>query len=956
MATEGSIIIRGAKVNNLKDLTVEIPRGKFVVITGISGSGKSSLAFDTLFAEGQRRFAESLSSYARQFLGRMSKPNVEAIEGIPPAIAIEQKVNIRNPRSTVATTTEIYDYLRLIFAKIGKTYSPVSGRLVTASSAGDVLKFIESIKPEGDANIPVYILADISWAGRDDKVELMLALKEEGFSRFFTDRQVSIEDVMRLSESGDFPEKLSLLVDRLKLGAAGISEELATRLHSSVQTAFDKGEGRISVCWQDGDGLHSEEFSNKFEMDGIKFRQPDEYLFSFNSPLGACPVCGGLGEIIGISEDLVVPDKSRTIYDDAIACWRGEKMGWFRDLLVKNAAKFGIPIFEPYHNLTQEQRDKIWNGCPAANEEDSIIGLNEFFKWVEQNKYKIQYKYMLSRYSGKTICHECGGSRLRREALYVKVGGKNIHELLKMNVGQLAEFFKNIELNEYDRSVAGKAIEEILDRLDYINDVGLGYLTLDRRSNSLSGGESQRINLVAALGSSLVGSLYILDEPSIGLHPRDTDRLISVLKRLRDIGNTVVVVEHDENIMKAADLLIDIGPKAGVNGGEIVFEGRLEDAVKAIEGADSDNACKALEHSLTLQYLTGRRSRITRQKRSWNYSITIEGAMEHNLKDIDVKFPLGVLTVVTGVSGSGKSSLVGDILYPAIYREINHAGPVPGTFRGLSGNTDRITQVEYVDQNPIGRSSRSNAVTYLKIYDDIRKLLSDQQYAKINGYTPSFFSFNQDGGRCPECQGDGFVKISMQFMADVTMVCEACGGKRFKPDILEVRYQGKNIDDILSMSVEEAIEFFGTQSDPTAQRIAARLQVLVDVGLGYITLGQSSSTLSGGESQRIKLAYFMLMNAEQSGKAKEQKILFIFDEPTTGLHFYDVEKLLKSFDALLAKGHSIVVVEHNADVIRSADWVIDLGPEAGDGGGQVVFAGTPEDLRSCKESYTAKYI
>lgn len=956
MAAEGSIIIRGAKVNNLKNLTVEIPRGKFVVITGISGSGKSSLAFDTLFAEGQRRFAESLSSYARQFLGRMSKPDVEAIEGIPPAIAIEQKVNIRNPRSTVATTTEIYDYLRLIFAKIGKTYSPVSGRLVTASSAGDVLKFIESIKPEGDTSIPVYILSDISWTGRDDKVELMLALKEEGFSRFFTDRQVSIEDVMRLSESGDFPEKLSLLVDRLKLGAAGISEELAARLHSSVQTAFDKGEGRISVCWQDGDELHSEEFSNKFEMDGIKFRQPDEYLFSFNSPLGACPVCGGLGEIIGISEDLVVPDKSRTIYDDAIACWRGEKMGWFRDLLVKNAAKFEIPIFEPYHNLTQEQRDKIWNGCPAANEEDSIVGLNEFFKWVEQNKYKIQYKYMLSRYSGKTICHECGGSRLRREALYVKVGGKNIHELLKMNVGQLAEFFRNIELNEYDRSVAGKAIEEILDRLDYINDVGLGYLTLDRRSNSLSGGESQRINLVAALGSSLVGSLYILDEPSIGLHPRDTDRLISVLKRLRDIGNTVVVVEHDENIMKAADLLIDIGPKAGVNGGEIVFEGRLEDALKAIEGADSDNACKSLEHSLTLQYLTGRRSRITRQKRSWNYSITIEGAMEHNLKDIDVKFPLGVLTVVTGVSGSGKSSLVGDILYPAIYREINHAGPVPGTFRGLSGNTDRITQVEYVDQNPIGRSSRSNAVTYLKIYDDIRKLLSDQQYAKINGYTPSFFSFNQDGGRCPECQGDGFVKISMQFMADVTMVCEACGGKRFKPDILEVRYQGKNIDDILSMSVEEAIEFFGTQSDPTAQRIAAKLQVLVDVGLGYITLGQSSSTLSGGESQRIKLAYFMLMNAEQSGKAKEQKILFIFDEPTTGLHFYDVEKLLKSFDALLAKGHSIVVVEHNADVIRAADWVIDLGPEAGDGGGHVVFAGTPEDLRSCKESYTARYI
>ncbi len=954
MSEEGKIVIRGAKVNNLKNLTLEIPRGKFVVVTGISGSGKSSLAFDTLFAEGQRRFAESLSSYARQFLGRMSKPDVETIEGIPPAIAIEQRVNIRNPRSTVATTTEIYDCLRLIFAKIGKTYSPVSGRQVTASTVGDVLKFMESIKPEDDTSISVYILSDINWTRRDDKVELMLALKEEGFSRFFTDRQVSIEDVMRLSESGDFPEKLSLLVDRLKLGVNGISEELATRLHSSVQTAFDKGDGRMSVCWQDAERIHNEEFSDRFELDGIKFRQPDEYLFSFNSPLGACPVCGGLGEIIGISEDLVVPDKSRTLYDDAIACWRGEKMGWFKDLLVKNAARYDIPIFEPYHNLTQEQRDRIWNGCPAASEEDSIVGLNEFFKWVEQNKYKIQYKYMLSRYSGKTVCHECGGSRLRKEALYVKVGGKNIHELLKMNVGQLRDFFRDIELSGYERSVAGKAIDEVLDRLDCIDDVGLGYLTLDRRSNSLSGGESQRINLVAALGNSLVGSLYILDEPSIGLHPRDTDRLISVLKRLRDIGNTVVVVEHDENIMRAADLLIDIGPKAGVHGGEIVFEGVLNDALNALKAADGKaeaagapaDITEAVERSLTLQYLSGRLPRISRQKRGWNYSITVEGAMEHNLKDINVRFPLGVLTAVTGVSGSGKSSLVGDILYPALYREINHAGPAPGTFRRLSGNTDRITQVEYVDQNPIGRSSRSNAVTYLKIYDDIRRLLSDQQYAKINGYTPSFFSFNQDGGRCPECQGDGFVKISMQFMADVTMVCEACGGKRFKPDILEVRYQGKNIDDILNMSVEEAIGFFGAQSDQTARRIAGKLQVLVDVGLGYITLGQSSSTLSGGESQRIKLAYFMLMNSEQTGKSKEQKILFIFDEPTTGLHFYDVEKLLKSFDALLSRGHSIVVVEHNADVIRAADWVIELGPEAGDGGGRLVFAGPPEELHN----------
>ena len=981
ISAEGDIVIRGAKVNNLKDLTVRIPRGKFVVVTGISGSGKSSLAFDTLFAEGQRRFAESLSSYARQFIGRMAKPDVQAIEGIPPAIAIEQKVNIRNPRSTVATTTEIYDYLRLIFAKIGQTYSPVSGRRVTANTAADVLRFIESLKPEDDRSIPIYILSNIRWAEREDKVELMLALKEEGFSRFFSDSQMSIEDVMRRSESGDFPKDLFLLVDRLKLGRDGISEELSARLHSSVQTAFDKGDGRMAICWSAEDGTQRmEEFSSRFEMDGIKFRQPDEYLFSFNSPLGACPVCGGLGEIIGISEDLVVPDKSRTLYDDAIACWRGEKMGWFKQLLVKNAAKFGIPIFEPYHNLTQEQRDKIWNGCPAATEDESIIGLNEFFRWVDQNKYKIQYKYMLSRYSGKTVCHECGGSRLRKEALYVKVGGKNIHELLRMNIGELREFFRNLELTDYERDVAGKAIEEILERLDYIADVGLGYLTLDRKSNSLSGGESQRINLVAALGSSLVGSLYILDEPSIGLHPRDTDRLITVMKRLRDIGNTVVVVEHDENIMKAADLLIDIGPKAGVHGGEIVFQGSLTEELKKLssKGRGKGSAGKAssgdvaagnaaeqrsadtageLSRSLTLQYLTGQRPRVTREKRSWNYSITVKGAMEHNLKDIDVQFPLGVLTVVTGVSGSGKSSLVGDIFYPALYREINHAGPVPGTFRGLIGNTDRITQVEYVDQNPIGRSSRSNAVTYLKIYDDIRKILSDQQYAKINGYTPSYFSFNQDGGRCPECQGDGFVKISMQFMADVTMVCEACGGKRFKPDVLEVRYQGKNIDDILNMSVEEAIAFFGSQTDPTAQKIAKKLQVLVDVGLGYITLGQSSSTLSGGESQRIKLAYFMLMNSELSAKStKDNRIMFIFDEPTTGLHFYDVEKLLKSFDALLAKGHSIVVVEHNADVIRAADWVIDLGPEAGDGGGRVVFAGTPEELKQCSESYTAKYI
>ena len=620
-------------------------------------------------------------------------------------------------------------------------------------------------------------------------------------------------------------------------------------------------------------------------------------------------------------------------------------MGWFKDLIVRNSARYGIPIFEPYCNLTQEVKDKIWKGVPAQTEEDSIIGINEFFKWVESNRYKIQYKYMLSRYSGRTVCQECGGSRLRKEALYVKVGGKNIHQLLCMNVAEILDFFEHLQIEDWERQIVAKAIEEVVSRLRCIKDVGLSYLTLNRTSNTLSGGESQRINLVTALGSSLVGSLYILDEPSIGLHPRDTERLIDVLKRLRDIGNTVVVVEHDEEIMKAADMLIDIGPKAGINGGEIVFQGSLNEDVSAEAG----------ERSLTLQYLGGVRGRYERKKHPWTYSITVEGAMEHNLKDINVKFPLGVLTVVTGVSGSGKSSLVGDILYPALYRHINQTGSAPGTFRGLSGSLDRISQVEYVDQNPIGKSSRSNAVTYLKIYDDIRKLLSDQQYAKLNGYTPSHFSFNIEGGRCPECQGDGFVKIGMQFMADVSMVCEACGGKRFKPDILEVRYKGKNIDDMLNMSVEEAMEFFGSQDDPVAKRIAERLQPLVDVGLSYIKLGQSSSTLSGGESQRVKLAYFLSMN-DASSKSRPQRILFIFDEPTTGLHFYDVEKLLKSFDALIAKGHSIVVVEHNMDVIRAADWVIDLGPEAGDHGGELVFAGTPEQLRDVEGSYTARYL
>ena len=951
---EGNIIVRKAKVNNLKDITVEIPRGKFVVVTGISGSGKSSLAFDTLFAEGQRRFAESLSSYARQFLGRMSKPDVELIEGIPPAIAIEQKVNTRNPRSTIATSTEIYDYLRMIYARIGRTYSPVTGEEVKCHTVNDVMAYIFS----GGASA-VYVLADLGWNDRDDKVELMLQLKEEGYSRFFSDRAVRIEEVMKMSQTGEYPSELYLLVDRLKVPGMenGMPEEsfsqtdwedLQTRLHASIESAFDKGNGSLLVRKESSETgeIEIKGFINRFEADGIEFARPDEYLFSFNSPLGACPVCGGLGQIIGISEDLVVPDKSKTIYDGAIACWRGDKMGWFKDLLVRNASRYGVPIFEPYCNLSQEAKDVIWKGRPGMTEEDSIIGLNEFFRWVESNRYKVQYKYMLSRYSGRTVCQECGGSRLRKEALYVKVGGKTIHELLCMNVDHLLEFFENISLTDWEHRIVAKALEEITSRLKYIQDVGLGYLALNRTSNTLSGGESQRINLVTALGSSLVGSLYILDEPSIGLHPRDTARLIEVLKRLRDIGNTVVVVEHDEEIMRAADMLIDIGPKAGVYGGEVVYQGALEG-----EKTDEERA-----KSLTLQYLGGDRRRYERRKRTWNYTIDVEGAMEHNLKDINVKFPLGVLTVVTGVSGSGKSSLVGDILYPAVYRHLNQAGSAPGTFRGLSGSLDRIGQVEYVDQNPIGKNSRSNAVTYLKVYDDIRKLLSDQQYAKMNGYTPSHFSFNIDGGRCPECQGEGFVKIGMQFMADVSMVCESCGGKRFKPDILEVRYKDKNIDDILNMSVDDAIRFFGSQSDSAAKRIAERLQPLVDVGLSYIKLGQSSSTLSGGESQRVKLAYFLSMSGESGSRSKPQRILFIFDEPTTGLHFYDVEKLLKSFDALLAKGHTIVVVEHNPDVIRAADWVIDLGPEAGDGGGSLVFAGTPEDLVRCESSHTARYI
>ena len=932
-----NISIRGARVNNLKNISITIPRNKFTVITGVSGSGKSSLAFDTLFAEGQRRFAESLSSYARQFLGRMSKPDVDAIEGIPPAIAIEQKVNVRNPRSTVATVTEIYDYLRIIFARIGRTFSPISGEEVKCHGSNDVMAFLSS----ASGPFAAYLLADLRWDAREDKVELLLALKEKGYSRLYSaaDGTLRIDDVMADSEGDSFPEGLMLMVDRVKIDGE-MDADLRTRLLSSISACFSEGLGKMYVVRDAGARPEMREFNNRFEADGMTFREPDEYMFSFNSPLGACPVCGGLGKVIGISEDLVIPDKALSIYDGAIACWRGEKMGWFREHLINVAGRYGIPVFEPYCNLSDEVKSMIWEGRKAETEEDSLIGLNEFFKWVESNKYKIQYKYLLSRFSGRTVCGECKGSRLRKDALYVKVGGKNIHELLKMTAGELLDFFRTLELTEYETSIVRKAVDEVVSRLQYVADVGLSYLTLDRACSTLSGGESQRISLVTALGSSLVGSMYILDEPSIGHQPRDTDRLIGVLKRLRDIGNTVVVVEHDEEIIKAADLLIDMGPLAGIDGGEVVFKG------VASEASPED-----VSRSLTLQYLTGARQRISRKKRSWNYSVNVEGAMEHNLKGIDVSFPLGVLTVVSGVSGSGKSSLVGDILYPALFRRLNETGQQPGAFRKLSGNIDRISAVEYVDQNPIGRSSRSNAVTYLKVYDDIRKLFSEQQFARMNGFTPSFFSFNQDGGRCSECQGEGYVHIGMQFMADVTMLCEACGGKRFKPEILEVRYKGKNIDDVLNMSVEEAMDFFSSQPEPAARTIAAKLQPLADVGLSYIKLGQSSSTLSGGESQRIKLAYFLSMTDSTA-----KKIMFIFDEPTTGLHFHDVEKLVKAFDSLLDRGHTVVVVEHNLDVIRCADWLIELGPGAGDRGGSLVFAGTPEELARKKDTATSAYL
>jgi excinuclease ABC subunit A len=929
--SDSNIVIKGARMNNLRNVSLSIPRDKLVVISGISGSGKSSLAFDTIFAEGQRRFVESLSSFARQFLGRMSKPDVDEISGIPPAIAIEQKVNTRNPRSTVGTSTEIYDYLRLLYARIGRTYSPVTGKEVKRESVNDVMEYIFSLT-EGEA---VYILAPFGWDDESMRTERLLNFKAQGFTRVYADAEVvRIESL--LSDKTDKYREVLLLVDRISVDRG---DEGVSRISDSVQTAFsiDRGDGNTGTVIIALASKPQEKvvFSTHFEADGVKFMEPDELLFSYNNPLGACPVCAGYGKVIGIDENLVFPDRSLSIYQEAIACWKGDAMKEFASKLIMNASKFDFPIHKPFYELTDEQKRLLWRGNRY------FTGLDEFFKMIESNKYKIQYRYLLSRYSGKITCKECGGTRLRVEASYVKVGGKTISELMNLSMEKLFDFVSNLELTDYEKTVSSRILKEIKGRLQCIIDVGLTYLTLERPSNTLSGGESQRINLVSSIGSSLVGSLYILDEPSIGLHPRDTMRLIKVLKQLRDLGNSVLIVEHDEEIIRSSDQLIDIGPYAGKYGGELVYQG----SVNALEYS------KGWEQSLTLAFLDGKEKIALPDKRREPAGfIEIKGAAEHNLKNIDVKFPLKVFTAVTGVSGSGKSTLVKDILYPALNRHINQYGDKPGLFRELGGDLAKVTAVEYIDQNPIGKSSRSNPVTYLKVYDEIRKLFSEQPYAKANGYGHSHFSFNIDGGRCPECHGEGVIYIEMQFMADVQMVCESCGGKRFKQDILEVKYKGKNINDILNMSVGEAIDFFAAQKEPIAKRIAEKLHPLEAVGLSYVQLGQSSSTLSGGESQRVKLASFL---GKDGGNGS---VLFIFDEPTTGLHFYDIRKLLDSFNALIARGHSIIVVEHNMDVVKCADWIIDMGPDGGEGGGEVVFEGRPEDLIKQKSNFTAQAL
>ncbi len=930
-------------------MEVKIPHNQLVVVTGLSGSGKSTLAFDTIFAEGQRRYVESLSAYARQFLGRIDKPDVDFITGIAPAIAIEQKVNTRNPRSTVGTSTEIYDYLKLLFARIGHTFSPVSGREVRSFGVDDVVSYISSL-PEGER---VVVAAPLILEGEQGVIERLVVLLGEGIQRvWFRDEVQLIEDVLPTLDTDVEIPKMDVIIDRFKVSAG---DEFLTRAGDSVARAFDYGSDVCKII-SGADTPVVQEFSLRFEMDGIVFEHPTEHLFSFNNPLGACPVCEGYGKVTGIDEDLVVPDKTKSIYNEAIVAWRGETMGWWRQQLVDNAWRFDFPVHEPFYELTPEQRRLLWTG------NEYFKGLDSFFEYLEGERYKIQYRVMLSRYTGKTVCPECGGGRLRREAFWVRVGGRSIVELVKMTVGELREFFSELltgsglgsdsglgsnsgsgsgsvmSLDAHDRETGGRVLTEITNRLQYLVDVGLSYLTLDRLSSTLSGGESQRINLSSSLGSNLVGSLYILDEPSIGLHPRDTERLIGVLKQLRDMGNTVIVVEHDEETMRAADQIIDIGPRAGYGGGKIVYSGDFKGLLSE-------------KDSLTADYLTGRR-RIEppATPRAWRNFIELKGVRENNLKGVDVKFPLGVITCVTGVSGSGKSSLVRGVLYPALKRRLDETGLKPGSFASLEGDVSLLIGVEMIDQNPIGRSSRSNPVTYIKAYDEIRKLFADQPYAKHNAMPASFFSFNTAGGRCEECQGEGVIRVEMQFMADVELTCEACGGRRFKDEVLEVRYRDKNIFDVLEMTVDEAIAFFKEDTSATARRIVERLGALQSVGLGYVKLGQSSSTLSGGESQRVKLASFLLKDSS------EGRMMFIFDEPTTGLHFHDINKLLASFNALIARGHTIVIVEHNPDVIRCADHVIDLGPEGGAEGGRVVFEGTPAGLEKCAESYTGRFL
>ena len=915
------IHIQGARVHNLKNVDIRIPRDEMVVITGLSGSGKSSLAFDTLYAEGQRRYVESLSAYARQFLGRIDKPDVDFIHGIPPAVALEQRVNSRNPRSTVGTSTEIYDYIKLLFARTGLTYSPVSGRVVKRHSVTDVVDYILE-QEEGRR----FIILSTVCLNQEKELDYQLDIFiQQGMTRAMVEHEiVDLESLKGLKIKENY--LLHLVIDRIVVQN---DKESVSRFGDSVQTALQIGHGRC-IIW-DPETKRSEEFSTRFELDGIEFEESSEHLFSFNNPLGACPSCEGYGKVMGIDEDLVVPDKRLSLYDDAVVCWKGEKMKKWKEKLILKAELFDFPIHTPYFQLTDEQRELLWNG------NRSFRGINRFFDYLEKKKYKIQYRVMLSRYRGKTICPECQGSRLRREASYVKVGGKTISELVKLPISELQTFFAQLKITKKELKVSERLLTEINSRLGFMTSVGLGYLTLNRLSSTLSGGESQRINLATSLGSSLVGSLYILDEPSIGLHSRDTDQLIGVLRELQQLGNTVVIVEHDEEIIRSADHVIDMGPMAGRHGGEVVFQGTHRDLLKE-------------KKSLTARYMNGLdRIAIPKQRRKWNNYLEIKGARENNLNGIDVKFPLNIFTVITGVSGSGKSSLVSAILFPALNKQLHGAGEKPGKHDLLTGDLHMLDRVEYVDQNPIGKSSRSNPVTYLKAFDEIRKLYAAQQASKINGYKASHFSFNIDGGRCDECQGEGEIKVEMQFMADVRLVCESCQGKRFKDEILQVNYREKSIFDILEMTINEAIEFFSQASASSEKRIIKKLSPLQQVGLGYVKLGQSSSTLSGGESQRIKLAYFL------SKESTEEKILFIFDEPTTGLHMHDISLLLQSLESLLKKGHTVLVIEHNMEVIKYADWIIDLGPEGGDQGGRVIYEGTPENIPETG-SHTGSYL